>query len=85
VLERRGFLRCVGKRCIGFFGERTPVFVGDEDEISYRPMHEFDGLRIRASRIEPGPINYVTAGSGTGKLFAELEEFCETHGILATA
>jgi len=83
VLERRGFIRCHGKQYLGAFGREQPIYAGSEDDTYYAPMFEFDGTWSHSGRSERGNYSHVTADSGTGKLFGELEAFCESQGVVA--
>jgi hypothetical protein len=81
IKERYGFIRATGKRCIGFFGANA-VFADDSNPVHYYSVHEFDGLWQHCRR-DGGDWSAVTSDSGTGKLFAELEAFCESQGVVA--
>lgn len=75
VTVGRGFLRCQGKRYIATYGQHTPVYAGSEDQVYYAPFSLFDGLWAPLGPNSRGLHDYVTAASGTGRLFAELEAF----------
>mgnify|MGYP001588458199 FL=1 len=81
VTSGRGFIRCQGKQYLGTYGRETPVMVGDDNEIYYAPMMFFDGDWRAAGTDGRGLHHYVTARSGSGKLFKQLEEFSAQKGV----
>lgn len=83
VVVGSGFLRCQGRRIVAFYGRETPVWAGGEDEIYYAPMSYFDGDWTHGGPDSRGQYTAVTAASGTGKLFAELEAFSAANNIAA--
>jgi hypothetical protein len=78
-----GFIRCFGKRFIGTFGHSQPVYAGSDGDTYYSPMSLFDGDWSHCGPTSRGNYSYVTADSGTGKLFSELERFCEENDVPA--
>jgi hypothetical protein len=77
----RGFIRCQGKQYLATFGKETPVMIGDENEIYYAPMSFFDGEWRAAGPDSRGLHKYVTAKSGAGKLFGDLEKFSADNAV----
>lgn len=74
----RGFVRNQGREFIGYFGvhggAENMVFAGSPDDIIFARAFKFDGEWT----LSDGPA--VRESSGTGRLWAELENFWQaTH------
>lgn len=82
VVCGNGFIRCRGKYFIGSFGS-TAVMGGEADGVYYAPVSYFDGDWRHRGANSRGLYDHVTAQSGSGKLFAALENFCEANGVQA--
>jgi len=81
LVDGRGFIRCHGKQYWATYGLATPVYVGDEDDTYYAPVHYFDGTWYHTGADARGLHHNVTARSGSGQLFAELEEFANANAV----
>jgi hypothetical protein len=70
-----GFVRCRGRQYVADYGRGSPIYAGGDNDVYYAKMFFFDGEWRHGGASERGLHTYVTANSGTGKLFGELEAF----------